>query len=655
MANPSRRIPLASLANGPNSPRPLTNSGSKRPRSLANVSQQENEPPQKRLAVEKNNARDLQHPPVTPQRQPQPTMAEGRVFERGNGESGSTAFQRKLVAARDKTAGLRVTKNVDVSNKDETIRTWQKHYRKLFPTFSFYFDGVSEEARSRFLRQITSLGAKEEKFFSKAVTHIVTTRQIPTDSTRHTNDAEDHSPVEDHPQTINPSLLEKNPRGHLSVNVRRDGVNHMDILVRGKEMGMKIWAAEKLQRVLASILDDSPGHGHHARGSTHTSRHQHEDLGQVLRNEKLGTTSEREQPFLSLVSFKGPFIYVHDMDEKYRPTMVREYPKVARRSDGEWPQFRSASVGKCPFIEDPAMKKEIEQERKRANAAAIQQQQQQQREREREQQASRTRSHASVQATKPEPARRASPRKVLGVIRNNTAMEIDVERNEKKPQPTGTERQSSFPPMPERPTFEFVRPAQLQMTREPAASGIQRSNLTSAIQSQMISSTAATGVKAGTSKEVHNQLKRQVLERTHTGSLSVGSIPSSHRMNDLAGALKTVRAPAPQRAAKSRAQEKLGGIQEEDGDSHADDLAAERATQAAARRKKAVKRDPKPGYCENCRDKYDDFEEVSSVQTLGVQRRLTATQHIVSRKHRKFAMTQSNWTELDALLAQLQA
>ncbi|EXJ95176.1 hypothetical protein A1O1_00295 [Capronia coronata CBS 617.96] len=639
MAHPSRRMPLASLANAPNSPhRPLTNSGSKRPRSLANVSQQENEPPQKRLAVEKNEhpskrvavetkMRDT-HPPVTPQRQPQPSVAEDRVFERGHGDSGSTAFQRKLVAARDKSAGLRVTKNVDLSTKEETIRTWQKHYRRLFPSFNFYFDGVSEEARSRFLRQIASLGAKEEKFFSKAVTHIVTTRHVPTD-TKNANDADHPSPVEDHPQTINPSLLEKNPRGHMATNVRRDGMNQMDILVRGKEMGMKIWAAEKLQRVLGSILEDSAGHGHHARGSTHTTRHQHEDLGQVLRNEKLGTASEREQPFLSLVSFKGPFIYVHDMEEKYRPTMVREYPKVARRSDGEWPQFRSASVGKCPFVEDLAMKKEIEQERKRANLAAMQQQQQ------REQQAPRTRSHMTVQSTKADPPRRASPRKALGVVPNNTAMDVDVEKKDNRDH-GAAERQSSFPPMPERPAFEFVRPAQLHMPREPAASGIQRSNLTSAIQSQMISSTAGTGVKAGTSKEVHHQLKRQVLERTHTGSLSVGSIPSSHRMNDLAGALKTVRAPAPQRAAKSKAQEKLGGIQEE-GESHADDLAAERAMQST-RRKKVVKRDPKPGYCENCRDKYDDFEE-----------------HIVSRKHRKFAMTQSNWTELDALLSQLQA
>lgn len=159
MANSARRMPLASLSNATNSPhRLLTNSGSKRPRSIANLSQQENEPPQKRLAVDKS-AKEAA--PATPRRmhQTQPTMPEARVFERGHGDSGPNAFQRKLVAVRDKSAGLRVTKNVENPSKEDSIRAWQKHYRKLFPTFSFYFDGVSEDARARFLRQITNLGA----------------------------------------------------------------------------------------------------------------------------------------------------------------------------------------------------------------------------------------------------------------------------------------------------------------------------------------------------------------------------------------------------------------------------------------------------------------------------------------------------------------
>ena len=160
MATSIRRVPLASLSNATNSPhRPLTNSGSKRPRSVANVSQQENEPPHKRLALER--AARGAHNPVTPQKQSQPPVPEGRVFERGHGESGSTAFQRKLVAARDRDriTGLRVTKNADASAKEESIRQWQKHYRKLFPTFRFYFDGFSDDTKSRFLRPIIALGA----------------------------------------------------------------------------------------------------------------------------------------------------------------------------------------------------------------------------------------------------------------------------------------------------------------------------------------------------------------------------------------------------------------------------------------------------------------------------------------------------------------
>lgn len=159
MATSSRRVPLASIANATNSPhRPLTNSGNKRPRSVANLSQLENEPPQKRLAAERT-VRSVVNP-ITPQRQSQTPLPEGRVFERGHGESGPTAFQRKLVAARDRerNASMR-NKNVEAPAKEDTIKQWQRHYRKLFPTFRFYFDGFSDEAKSRFLRQITALGA----------------------------------------------------------------------------------------------------------------------------------------------------------------------------------------------------------------------------------------------------------------------------------------------------------------------------------------------------------------------------------------------------------------------------------------------------------------------------------------------------------------
>lgn len=158
MATSTRRAPLANIPNATNSPqRLLTNSGAKRSRAVANFSQQENEPAQKRVALDKQDAGSV---PVTPRRRLQSTNTEGRVFERGNGEQGSTSFQRRLVAARDRASAPRATKTVEASTKDvENIRQWQKHYRKIFPTFSFYFDSVSEDQKTRYLRVINHLGA----------------------------------------------------------------------------------------------------------------------------------------------------------------------------------------------------------------------------------------------------------------------------------------------------------------------------------------------------------------------------------------------------------------------------------------------------------------------------------------------------------------
>jgi regulatory subunit for Cdc7p protein kinase len=249
-------------------------------------------------------------------------------------------------------------------------------------------------------------------------------------------------------------------------------------------------------------------------------------------------------------------------------------------------------------------RKELEREREKERAMALQL--------EREaQQAPRTRSIAAVETVQMDPPRRKSPRKVLrevSNVSNGPNVNLATAPLGKLIDPPKVERHTAFSLAVEAPSVGFIRPTHMHFAREPAASGMQQSNLTSAIRSNMISSTAAApGAKAGTSKEVH-ELKRKVLERSNTGSLSVGSMPSSHRMMDLAGHLKNARAPAPQRAAKSKAQEKLGGIQEEDDPSE-EELAAERAANAPSR-KQAAKKDPKPGYCENCRDKYDDFDEV---------------------------------------------
>jgi regulatory subunit for Cdc7p protein kinase len=111
---------------------------------------QENEPPQKKQVVEKNIREDA---PTTPRRRVPPPTARGRVFERDSTTAQPTDFHKKLIASRKEA------ERPTIDPGDDTIRAWQKHYRKVFPSFVFYFDSVPDDVRVRFVKQINSLGA----------------------------------------------------------------------------------------------------------------------------------------------------------------------------------------------------------------------------------------------------------------------------------------------------------------------------------------------------------------------------------------------------------------------------------------------------------------------------------------------------------------
>ena len=368
---------------------------------------------------------------------------------------------------------------------------------------------------------------------------------------------------------------------------------------------MKIWALEKLQRIITAITKDAQLGNTKSQTAVGLARSREDDLSQLLRKERVNGPAERD-PLASvkdMIHFKGPFILIRDMDEKTKPVMVREYPRVAKRQEGAWPQFRSAPIGKCPFLDDQATQREWDreaerEERERRKASILKERGQGQ--------APITRS-VTADVTKAEDQERREYQTVSKDVENSQSRSRSLpETQNSAVLNAGCEAERQLPQQLSKaqpPTF--ARPSQMFFSREPAASGMNPSMVTSAIRSQMISSTAAApGAKAGLSKEVH-ELKRKVLEKNN-GSLSAGSIPSSYRMNDLAGHLKNARAPAPQRVAKSKAQEKLGGIKEEHGSE--DELTAAQATTKT--KKRVVKRDPKPGYCENCRDKFEDFETV---------------------------------------------
>ena len=532
---------------------------------------------------------------------------------------------------------------------------------------------------------------REEKFFSKEVTHVVTTRPIPSDhdlkdetDTITPSSTSAGSQTATQPRTINPSLLER-PNdfrgqslqrnkftfeaaaskktgfsGYIDVvEPRKVNSGNADILLKAKEMGIKLWQLEKLSRVVSSMLDvpdETQAHNSHAarsRGANAAARGEREpDLSRMLRNERLNGPSDRDPTVAlsELVPFKGPFIYIRDIDERTKPIMVKDYPRPTTQEEGEWPQFRSARHGRCPFVEDQSRQELEVESRERAEEQALA--------RVETRAAPRTRA-ATIREEADAGAALAASQKRLGDKRNTSTSFVPpparmpkIPINDLCPPPIKTRS----PLKAARDAISNVGPR--LFGGEPAASGLQQSNITSAIRSQMISSTAAApGAKAGTSKEVHG-LKRKVLEKNTRPPLN--SFQTRQRNVDPAGTARAEKNIPMARLNRRHVPKTLIHIDEESTQSEEDEdvwlaedqRVKEKQLEKAAKEKEPKGKDMKEGYCENCRKKYDHFDDVSFLCAT-LTDNIDTTQHIVSHQHRKFALSDANWTDLDRLLSHL--
>lgn len=441
----------------------------------------------------------------------------------------------------------------------------------------------------------------------------------------------DTQPPHEQPKTIDPSLLNRtsevlssapppvkrkllfetatNRRLPVQIHedaARRPKARSADVLVRAREMGKKIWSLDKLQRILDMVMEPDPhksallGQGLRSvafKESSATRAAEPSNLLQLLQNERVHGPSDRDPTVAAkeLNYFKGPYLYVYDIEEKHKPIMVREYAKVADKKDGDWPQFRVASQGRCPFIGDDSG------ERVRGNTAAKERV-----------------SKASVETKAPvlKPPQPPPPKPVTGKRR---LAEVDDGHNRgAAPVASRTETfdiaKVSNPPNVEfRAGNAFTSRARTGrfFAGEPVASGVQPSHITSAIRSQMISSTTGVlGAKAGTSKEIHG-LQRKVLQKHNPTPLSQDA--SSRRLGEMSRDSDTfIRSASMAAPSQNR---KLDMIDEDDAASSRKATLRRADSAPVPAQAKQRKRDPKPGYCENCQDKFADFEDVRNSPT----------------------------------------
>lgn len=153
-----RRVPLSSNPNAVNSPyRAVTTAAAKQKRSHATAQREDSyggQPPAKKQMLD-SQAR------TPPRHQSTQASAEGRVFTRRPNASQPTVFERNCVAASQRPTQQAAPRKVEKPSDEglESIRQWQRHIRRTFPRFVFYFESVSEDSRLKCTKQVTALGA----------------------------------------------------------------------------------------------------------------------------------------------------------------------------------------------------------------------------------------------------------------------------------------------------------------------------------------------------------------------------------------------------------------------------------------------------------------------------------------------------------------
>ena len=154
----NRRAPLASVPNAVNSPRPFAAAVSKRSRLEFDAQEEsmgDQQPLAKRQAV--GNVRSCFH---TPPRKQTPQFSEDRVFGKRPANSQPNAFERKLLAAKERQGNLKTERQEKAAAASlDGIRQWQKHYRKVFPYFVFYFESIPDDVRIKYSKMARILGA----------------------------------------------------------------------------------------------------------------------------------------------------------------------------------------------------------------------------------------------------------------------------------------------------------------------------------------------------------------------------------------------------------------------------------------------------------------------------------------------------------------
>ncbi|CBQ67784.1 related to Hsk1-interacting molecule 1 [Sporisorium reilianum SRZ2] len=494
---------------------------------------------------------------------------------------------------------------------------WRQKFLRAFPNFIFHFDSVDDGTARKYTTLIQKLGGHVDQFFSRKVTHLITTRRFPhatapeeanapagpsiadkssahklfrpsflatrTSSTKAGGNAARSRPV--------PLYSERNP---LQERAPRQ-YSPNDILVKAQGFGIKVWQFEKLQNVLMRLMKLSPR-------DLDTPANTKQDLSQMLEKEKVFGSTERD-PATARSSWhyfekSACYVLVEDATLEHRPIMCTEFQYTredkAQHLPPPWPVIYGQTAGRCPFTYYAPKKstpKEADADTQSAPRLGVQQS-----------------------------LRRAVS--LNNMVRSNLGPAC---RPHVPPIRTNDARQQGYP---------MASGNSVSITSNIAST---TSNIFTDQQNGATVGLPQNRRVAELNRRMHTPNAPLRPPRTHNAnpaSVLAGSAASGLGVRRDGGGSPMVGAAGAQRgnAEQGATVRRMLGLEDKE---RRPESGLQRSVSASAVSKPASAK--KPGYCENCRVKYDDFIE-----------------HIYDRRHRKFATTESHFVDIDALIMRVQ-
>ncbi|KAI9509184.1 Dfp1/Him1, central region-domain-containing protein [Russula earlei] len=460
-------------------------------------------------------------------------------------------------------------------------------YTRAFPKFSFYLHwDVSEgdpDARERLQARINYMDARVEDFFSKDnITHFITNLPIPQDDSVTSNNKE--------------NILTSTSRS-LKSPIRLKGrhiedlptANDGRLLIKAVEWKMKIWTVAKLE----SVLDRCQAPVNPELSRTGPTASAPPTLSRLLQSERLHGTTERDpnekRLGLHYFSKNSYFILVEDLNDEVATIHALEYPIKKGRDGkefGDWPVLYCHPRARGPFIEF---------DRNEARRAERAERQEGAREQERIQRMTKLREQElqkKMRADRLLAKRAGDLRRSVSMVNLHRRLSIGDSR-----------------PPPQNFVDHDIEAGDSANASGYLASGYMAASGNSIAITSAAGTTSTSGLSTRGVVQMPSALRERLQQQIVTSrKVGLGNNAQKEHEEDNKGDMGPPSAiPERKLLRKSKSTN----------------------TMKLPKREETTK----PGYCECCRMKFDDFQE-----------------HIVHRKHRKFATNPENFIQLDYLL-----